>query len=355
MDPQLQAHVHEAVQEHAAEHASLHHAHSAQLLDSQIGLATSLESSTLAASTVIQSSTISKTTHEDDILSLDEHHPQDQTRQTSKSKHLNSRDVFARRLGRAVRHGDAYSEDEEDDDDDDDDDDDRRIYGFRRRAAGASSSSRNRRRRRRHLPTANELLHAAPAIPDMRFDSNYRKALDHIYQTYAHDLQVARTRIATAQALERDSAVQPPAPMSREDLDRLTPEQRREYEAELQRYRDYQHLYQERQKRLLRENRIATLNTRITVMTLRDIIIMPFIHGFFWGFGAILLGIISQRGVAHYVVKAWRQWFPPAQGQDGSAPRPLPAIRGEPARIRRPGNVGLGLGIGGGGSPLSAM
>ncbi|KAF9161183.1 hypothetical protein DFQ26_004788 [Actinomortierella ambigua] len=367
MDSQLQAHVRGAVQEHATEHASTSHQHHvAQPSDSQIGLSTFSESTTLTASATIASSSIPKSTRDDDVLGIDggvhhhqhhhdHHHSQAQNEKTT-TKTRDPRDVLARRLARATRRGwddGDYDDDEDDDDDDDDEDDDeknaRRRHDDRRRG---------RRRRRRHLPTANELLHRAPAIPDMRFDHNYNKALDHLYEVHAHELQVARARLATALAIDQSgegddesSSSHPPsqpAKLSSAALARLTLDQQRQYTEDLQRYRDYQ----DHQRRLRRETTVASLPARIAVMTVRDIIIMPFVHGFFWGIGTVVLGIVAKRGLAHYFVQAWRRCFPPSSKDHHP---PLPVIRGEPARIRRPGSVGLGLGIGGGGgSPPSA-
>jgi hypothetical protein len=74
-------------------------------------------------------------------------------------------------------------------------------------------------------------------------------------------------------------------------------------------------------------------------MTIRDIIVMPFVHGFIWGFGAILFSMATHRTLGYHLRRAWRSIV----GDNADdVPR---IIRGEPARVRRGGSMGLG-GIG---------
>jgi len=146
-------------------------------------------------------------------------------------------------------------------------------------------------RRRRIAESASHLLAQAPAVPDLRFDTNYRKALDQIYMDHDRD-----TILAHAAASSDNSKLQ-------------------------------------------RQRRVPSIAARITVMTIKDIIIHPFVHGFLWGFGAIFLAMASQRALGYHFRRSLKSLF---GGNPDDVP---PAIRGEPARARRFGNKGLG-GIG---------
>ncbi|KAF9436834.1 hypothetical protein BGZ76_002830 [Entomortierella beljakovae] len=159
---------------------------------------------------------------------------------------------------------------------------------------------RRRRRRRRISDSASHLLAQAPALPDLRFDHNYRKALDQIYETHA-------TETARAQELNARASSKSLKSVSKRKV-----------------------------------HSVPSITARITVMTLRDIIIMPFIHGFIWGFGAIFLTLATQRTLTYHLQRSWRRIF-------GGNIDDVPLVaRGEPARIRVSGggnNRGLG-GIG---------
>ncbi|KAF9357558.1 hypothetical protein BGX26_003503 [Mortierella sp. AD094] len=185
------------------------------------------------------------------------------------------------------------SEDDDDDDDDDDgDDDDNNIDGTGRRGR---SSHRRHRRRKRMSASASHLLAQAPPVPDLRFDHNFRKALDQIYETHASE---------TAHAAELNAAT----------ATSLTKRKHRKVTS------------------------VPSITARITVMTLRDIIIMPFIHGFFWGFGTILLSLASQRTLIYHLRMSWRRVF-------GGDIDDVPLVaRGEPARVRVSGSSNRGLG-----------
>ncbi|KAF9426830.1 Protein phosphatase PP2A regulatory subunit B [Podila epigama] len=156
---------------------------------------------------------------------------------------------------------------------------------------------RRRRRRRRLSASASHLLASAPAVPDLRFDHNFRKALDQIYVAHANDLVKAEASLASVStAGQKKRAVSVPS-----------------------------------------------VRARILVMTLRDIIIMPFVHGFFWGFGTILVTLAGQRSLAYHLTRSFRRLF----GRD-DASAPTPIFRGEPARIRRPGTGPASVGLSGG-------
>lgn len=153
-----------------------------------------------------------------------------------------------------------------------------------------------RGRRRRIAESASHLLAQAPAIPDLRFDSTYRKALGQIYDTHAQEC-------ALAQASDNIAATG---------------------SSQLQ------------QQHRARAAAVPSITARISVMTLRDIIIMPFISGFAWGFGTIMLTLATQRSLAYHVRRTWRSIF---GGSEDNGPV---NIRGGPARVRRVGNTGLG-------------
>ncbi|KAF9999309.1 hypothetical protein BGZ80_009731 [Entomortierella chlamydospora] len=187
---------------------------------------------------------------------------------------------------------DIDSELSEDDDDDYDDDDDDNIDGIWRKGR---SSHRRRRRRKRMSASASHLLAQAPPVPDLRFDHNFRKALDQIYEAHASE---------TAHAAELNAAA----------ASSLTKRKHRKVAT------------------------VPSIVARITVMTLRDIIIMPFIHGFFWGFGTILLTLASQRTLIYHLRMGWRRIF-------GGNIDDVPVVtRGEPARVRVSGSSNRGLG-----------
>ncbi|KAG0339617.1 hypothetical protein BG004_006747 [Podila humilis] len=169
---------------------------------------------------------------------------------------------------------------------------------------------RRRTRRRRLSASASHLLAQAPTVPDLRFDHNYRKALDQVYVAHAADLAKAEAAAA---------ATSPPSPLSSS----TQPQQ------PTTKTQQQQHVS------------VPSIKTRIAVMTLRDIIIMPFVHGFFWGFGTILLTMASQRSLAYHLTRSFNRLFGREDGNGGTTPM----FRGEPARIRRatsgPGSVGL--------------
>ncbi|KAF9963943.1 hypothetical protein BGZ65_004905 [Modicella reniformis] len=158
------------------------------------------------------------------------------------------------------------------------------------------------RRRKRIAASASHLLAQAPAIPDQRFDTNYRKALNQIYETYAHETVLAQGTAAIAVGITMPSKAS--------------------------------QLQSQHQVRA-----VPSIAARIAVMTLRDIIIMPFIQGFFWGFGTILLTMANQRSLGYHLRRTWRLVL------GGNADEVPVTIRGEPARVRRTGQSGLG-GIG---------
>lgn len=201
-----------------------------------------------------------------------------------------------------TRHDSSASEDSHDSNSNDDSDDDEE--GHHRRGKG------RRGRRRRLSASASHLLAQAPTVPDLRFDHNYRKALDQIYDAHAADL-------AKAEASKAESS----SP--------TTPSQGKKKSSTLSQ----------------QAVSVPSIRTRIAVMTLRDIIIMPFVHGFFWGFGTILLTLASQRSLAYHLTRSFNKLFG-RDGTDGAQP----VFRGEPARIRRAGNTtGLGaVGLSGG-------
>ncbi|KAF9116745.1 hypothetical protein BGX27_011059 [Mortierella sp. AM989] len=171
------------------------------------------------------------------------------------------------------------------DDNDDDDNDDDDVDG-----AGNNGRDSHKKRRRRKRLSASHLLAKAPPVPDLRFDTNYRKALDQIYETHAAE---------SAHAAELNSISVPKTSTAS--------------------------LTKRRQRKV---TTVPSITARITVMTLRDIIIMPFIHGFFWGFGTILLSLAGQRTLVYHVQKTWRRIF-----GDNTDNAPFVA-RGEPARVR---------------------
>lgn len=185
------------------------------------------------------------------------------------------------------------------DSDSDSNSDDEKKGGRGRKKSGS--------RRRRFSDSASHLLAQAPAVPDLRFDNNYRKALNQIYETHAKE-----SALATAG--------------STLTLDASTDEKKLSSGA----------LQQTQQG----GKRVPSIAARVTVMTLRDIIIMPFIHGFFWGFGTILLTLVGQRSLVYHVQRTWRQIF------GGNPDEVVNASRGQPARVRRIGGGG-GFGLGG--------
>ncbi|KAF9928928.1 hypothetical protein BGZ75_004929 [Mortierella antarctica] len=202
----------------------------------------------------------------------------------------------ANRKARKERPAGGDSQDSSDSnyDDDDDDDDDHPLDPDR-------ANRRQRRRRRRISTSASHLLAQAPPVPDLRFDHNYRKALDQIYETHAQESARAAATAAAASAEESLS------------------------ESSLQQQQQH-------------PTRVPSIAARITVMTLRDIIIMPFVHGFFWGFGTVLLTLAGQRTLSYHVQRTWKRLF-------GGNPDDTPLVtRGEPARVRTTGGFG-GLGL----------
>lgn len=172
--------------------------------------------------------------------------------------------------------------------------------------AGEGQGGRRKKssRRRRFSDSASHLLAQAPAVPDLRFDNNYRKALTQIYETHAKE----------SAALTADSTTIDASDEKKPGTGALQPTKE--------------------------GKRVPSIAARVTVMTVRDIIIMPFIHGFFWGFGTILLTLVGQRSLVYHVQRTWRQIF------GGNPDDVANASRGQPARVRRIGGGG-GFGLGG--------
>lgn len=188
----------------------------------------------------------------------------------------------------------------------DDEDENENENGARRRS----------RRRRRLSSSASHILAQAPAVPDLRFDHNYRKALDQCYESFAADYAKAAARAA---ALSSSASENPDSKSSTQQGQR-------------------------------HPISVPSVAARITVMTLRDIIIMPFVHGFFWGFGTVLLTLASQRSLSYHIHRTWSNLF----GSSGGDEKPM-TIRGEPARVRRFGGSNLsGLGLMNAGSAAPA-
>ncbi|KAF9925660.1 hypothetical protein FBU30_004611 [Linnemannia zychae] len=194
------------------------------------------------------------------------------------------------------KHSKANSEDSDSglsSNDDDDDNDGENKRGHKKKS-----------RRRRFSDSASHLLAKAPPVPDLRFDHNYRKALDQIYETHAKETAAYEASIAAATLDEKSATgtllVQKKPP-----------------------------------------KKVPSIAKRITVMTLRDIIITPFIHGFFWGFGAIILTLVGQRSLMYHVQRTWRKTF------GGDPDTVVNTSRGQPARVRRIGGGGNGVGAGG--------
>ncbi|KAG0322410.1 hypothetical protein BG000_002931, partial [Podila horticola] len=90
-----------------------------------------------------------------------------------------------------TRHDSTSSEDAVDSNSDDSDSDDDDVDSPHHRKS-------RRSRRRRLSASASHLLAQAPTVPDLRFDHNYRKALDQIYDAHAADL--AKAEAARAQS-----------------------------------------------------------------------------------------------------------------------------------------------------------
>ncbi|KAF8932771.1 hypothetical protein BGZ58_006800 [Dissophora ornata] len=203
-------------------------------------------------------------------------------------------------------------------DDDKEEDSEGGAAAAGRTGAGRKGKS-SRRRKRRISDSASHLLAQAPPVPDLRFDSNYRKALDQIYETHARESAIA----AEIHAAKTSSS---PSPSSSSSSSEKPKQQQHEH----------------------RINTVPSVAARITVMTLRDIIITPFVHGFFWGFGTVVLTLVAQRSLLYHVRDTWRKIF-------GGNITDVPiVVRGEPARVRRVGTSGFGgIGLMNAGSGLS--
>jgi len=200
--------------------------------------------------------------------------------------------------------------------DDDDDNDEKDPRGGRHG---------RRHRRRRFSDSASHLLAQAPPVPDLRFDHNYRKALDQIYETHAKE-----TARAHAHAARRiDSSDENKATTTTTTTTTATTTA------------TAGSLPKQQQKPSTEIRRVPSIAARVTVMTLRDIIIMPFIHGFFWGFGTILITLVGQRTLVYHVQRTWHKLF------GGNPDEVVNASRGQPARIRRIGGAGVNGGLGG--------
>ncbi|KAF9551121.1 hypothetical protein EC957_010006 [Mortierella hygrophila] len=206
------------------------------------------------------------------------------------------------------KHSSGTAFHSEDSDNDSEDSDNERKGGGRGRKKSGS-------RKRRFSDSASHLLAQAPPVPDLRFDNNYRKALNQIYEAHANESALA-------------AAGSTPTTTTTTTLDASTDEKKPTSGA----------LQQTQQG----GKRVPSIAARVTVMTLRDIIIMPFIHGFFWGFGTILLTLAGQRSLVYHVQRTWRQIF------GGNPDEVVNASRGQPARVRRiGGGGGGGFGLGG--------
>ncbi|KAG9063725.1 hypothetical protein KI688_003836 [Linnemannia hyalina] len=217
------------------------------------------------------------------------------TRSTKESKSSSSKSKHS--SGTAAFHG------EDSDNDSEDSDNEKKGVGRGRKKSGS--------RKRRFSDSASHLLAQAPPIPDLRFDNNYRKALNQIYEAHANE-----------------SALAAAGSTSTTTLDASTTDEKKPTSGALQQTQQG-------------GKRVPSIAARVTVMTLRDIIIMPFIHGFFWGFGTILLTLVGQRSLVYHVQRTWRQIF------GGNPDEVVNASRGQPARVRRIGGGGGGFGLGG--------
>ncbi|KAG0310865.1 hypothetical protein BGZ97_012264, partial [Linnemannia gamsii] len=164
------------------------------------------------------------------------------------------------------------------------------------KGAGGGQGRRTKKshRRRRFSDSASHLLAQAPPVPDLRFDNNYRKALNQIYETHAKESAALTAAASTTTIDASDEKKLAPGALQQQPKER---------------------------------KRVPSIAARVTVMTVRDIIIMPFIHGFFWG-------------LVYHVQRTWRQLF------GGNPDEIVNASRGQPARVRRIGGGG-GFGLGG--------
>ncbi|KAF9139463.1 hypothetical protein BG015_002017 [Linnemannia schmuckeri] len=197
------------------------------------------------------------------------------------------------------KHASGITSDSEDSDSDNSDNE-------KTGAGGRKKSSR----RRRFSDSASHLLAQAPPVPDLRFDNNYRKALNQIYETHAKESALATSSATILDASDEKN----PTPPSTGALQKPSKD--------------------------TTGKRVPSIAARVTVMTIRDIIIMPFIHGFFWGFGTILLTLVGQRSLVYHVQRTWRKVF------GGNPDDVVNASRGQPARVRHIGGGG-GFGLGG--------
>ncbi|KAF9584795.1 hypothetical protein BGW38_005151 [Lunasporangiospora selenospora] len=233
----------------------------------------------------------------------------------------NSTRVPSYALGATTALREDLDSDTEDDFDFDFDSDDlgqRRSRQPRSTGLFPPRESRTRRRRRRRLSaSAAHLLAQAPAVPDLRFDHNYNKALDQIYEAHAREIAKTSAAVAGDYTASVDQAIREAKP-GQQSTSSSSP-----------------------------AKRVPSVAARITVMTIRDIIIMPFIHGFFWGFGTILLTLAGQRSLLYHLGQSWRRVF----GGSGDSSNTTAQFRGEPARVHRTGTAGFGsLGLMGAGS-----
>jgi len=248
--------------------------------------------------------------HSDSEEDLDLLHPAATTSTSAGNSRPQSRGTNRQTVWNEKDHADSDSE-ESSLDSIDEDDEDENEDGTRRRP----------RRRRRLSSSASHILAQAPAVPDLRFDHNYRKALDQCYESFAVDTARAEARAAS---LSSSSLSEKPDSKSRP--------QGQEHGIS-----------------------VPSVAARITVMTLRDIIIMPFVHGFFWGFGTVLLTLVGQRSLFYHIHKTWSKVF----GSSGGADEKPMTIRGEPARVRRFGGgsslSGLGLMNAGSAAPAPGL
>ncbi|KAK3835470.1 MAG: hypothetical protein J3R72DRAFT_214853 [Linnemannia gamsii] len=181
-------------------------------------------------------------------------------------------------------------------------------------AAGGGGRRRKGSRRRRFSDSASHLLAQAPPVPDLRFDNNYRKALNQIYETHAKETAAAAASGTTIDASDEKKSASGTA-LQQTQSSSLSSSSKK-------------------------DRKVPGIAARVTVMTVRDIIIMPFIHGFFWGFGTIMLTLAGQRSLMYHVQRTWRKTF-----GDGNADEVMNLSRGQPARVRRVGGGFGGVGL----------
>ncbi|KAG0373148.1 hypothetical protein BGX24_012082 [Mortierella sp. AD032] len=183
---------------------------------------------------------------------------------------------------------------------------------------GGGGRRRKGSRRRRFSDSASHLLAQAPPVPDLRFDNNYRKALNQIYETHAKETAAAAAASGTTIDASDEKKSASGTALQQTQSSSLSSSSKK-------------------------DRKVPGIAARITVMTVRDIIIMPFIHGFFWGFGTIMLTLAGQRSLMYHVQRTWRKTF--GGSGDGNADEVMNLSRGQPARVRRVGGGFGGVGL----------